>query len=83
MPKKKKIKKDIKELVKARLNMLSEDVNVSIGLDGSYNKDELIKHVDAEDDIGRKIVEIDMEFLRALKKGELYEQNTFGYQTQS
>lgn len=72
-----KIKKDIKELVKARLDMLSESVNISIGSDGSFNKNELMKHVDAEDEIGKKVIKADMEFLRALKKGRLYEQNTF------
>lgn len=67
------IEDDIKELVKARLSVLPKDVNISIGSDGTYNREELIKHVEAGDEIGKKIVKIDMEFLQALKEGELYE----------
>ena len=66
------INKDIKELVKARLNILPENINISIGSEGSFNKKELIQHIDDEDNIGKKIIEADMEFLRALKDGKLY-----------
>jgi hypothetical protein len=75
-----KISKDIKELVKARLSVMPRGISVSIGMDGEFSRDELIKHVDNEDAIGRKMIEVDMEFLQALKKGEFYEQNTFSYQ---
>lgn len=68
-----KITKDIKELVKARLNVLPLNINISIGSDGSFNRDELIEHIEKEDSVGEKIIQIDMEFLRALKKGEFYE----------
>jgi len=68
-----KITKDVKELVKARLNVLPSNVNISIGSDGAFNRDELIEHVEKEDSIGEKIIQVDMEFLQALKKGEFYE----------
>jgi len=67
-----KITKDVKELVKARLSVLPQNVNVSIGLDGAFNRDELIKHIEQGDKIGRKVIQIDMEFLQSLKKGEFY-----------
>lgn len=66
------ITKDIKELVKARLNVLPKNVSVSIGLDGAFKRDELIQHVELCDSVGEKIIQIDMEFLQALKKGEFY-----------
>lgn len=68
-----KITKDIKELVKARLNVLPSNISISIGSDGAFNKEELIEHIEKEDKIGEKIIQVDMEFLQALKKGELYE----------
>lgn len=68
-----KITKDVKELVKARLNVLPLNISVSIGSDGAFNRDELIEHIEKEDSIGEKIIQVDMEFLQALKKGEFYE----------
>ena len=64
---------DIKELVTARLNVLSRDTRISIGSEGSFNRRELIEHVEQGDEIGKKIIEVNMKFLQSLKKGELYE----------
>lgn len=74
-----KLDKDVKALVKARLNTLPKDVNLSIGEDGSFNRDELIQHIEKEDLIGQKVARVEMGFLQAIKKGEFYE-NTFDYQ---
>jgi len=68
-----KITKDVKELVKARLNVLPLNINISIGSEGAFNRDELIEHIEKEDSIGKKMIQVDMEFLQALKKGEFYE----------
>lgn len=68
-----KITKDIKELVKARLGVLPSNVHISIGSEGALSKEELIEHVEQADEIGKKIIQIDMEFLQALKRGEFYE----------
>ena len=67
------ITKEIKELVKARLSVLPQNINISIGSDGAFKRDELIQHVDLCDSVGEKIIQIDMAFLQALKKGEFYE----------
>lgn len=67
------ITKDIKELVKARLSVLPDNINISIGSDGAFKRDELIHHVELGDSVGEKIIQVDMEFLQALKKGEFYE----------
>lgn len=67
------ITKDIKELVKARLSVLPQNISISIGSDGAFKRDELIRHVDKEDSIGKKIIQVDMEFLQSFKKGEFYE----------
>ena len=64
---------DIKELVIARLQTLPDDISVSVGAEGEYSRDQLIQHVEVEDEIGKKMVEIEMNFLRSLKEGKFYE----------
>lgn len=64
--------KDTKNLVIARLKVIPDNLKLSIG-GGEYSKDELIKHVEQGDEIGKKIIEIEMSYLRSLKEGVLYE----------
>lgn len=66
----------IKELIVARLQVLPPDASISIGSEGNYTRDELITHVENDDDIGKKITEIELEYLKALKEGIFYAQNT-------
>ena len=63
------ISEDIKQLVILRLETLPSDKKISIGSYGDFRKEELITHVEKDDEIGKKMVEIEIEFLRALKKG--------------
>ncbi len=44
---------------------------VSIGSEGSFDKQELISHIEKQDNIGDKIIEIQLNYLRALKGGVL------------
>lgn len=69
-----RIPEDIKELVIHRLETLPSNKKISIGSQGGFSKEELIEHVRKEDTIGRKIVEVELEFLRALKEGKFYEE---------
>ena len=64
---------DIVELVIARLQALSEDVEISIGSDGEFTRDELITHVRQGDEVGQKIIDLEMSFLRSLKRGSFYD----------
>lgn len=66
-------KQEIKQLVIERLKTLPANISMSIGSKGDYNKKELINHVEQDDDIGQKIIEVELNFLRGLKKGILYE----------
>ncbi|MBI2575341.1 hypothetical protein HYV82_05650 [Candidatus Woesearchaeota archaeon] len=65
------ITEDVRKLVIFRLESLPPDKNISIGSYGDFSKDELITHVKKGDDIGKKIIEVEMTFLRALKEGIL------------
>lgn len=83
---KEKIKREIKELVIARLEVsgfLPRGKKISIGSSGEFTKDELIEHVKKEDNIGKKIVEIELEYLRAIKEGIFYEQDISNYQAKA
>ncbi|MDP4039402.1 MAG: hypothetical protein Q8P57_02380 [Candidatus Pacearchaeota archaeon] len=64
-----RLKEEIKKIVIARLEVLPENKKLSIGNFGEFTKDELIENVNKNSEIGSKIIEIEMEFLRAMKKG--------------
>ena len=64
-----KISDDIKQLVIARLETLPSNKKISIGSSGEFTKEELIERIKKGDEIGEKIIEIEMEFLRAMKEG--------------
>jgi hypothetical protein len=61
-----------KEIVIARLETLPSNVGIAIGDEGEYTKEEIIKHIEKGDKLGKMFVDIDLEFLRALKTGELF-----------
>ena len=61
--------KEIKEIVIARLEAMSSNKRISIGSFGEFTKEELIKRVKENDSVGKKIIEIELEFLRAMKEG--------------
>ncbi len=68
------ISQGIRELVIARLEVLPEDRKISIGAEGEFSKNELIRHVEAGDEIGRQITELELEFLRGLAQGKILDE---------
>jgi hypothetical protein len=66
-----KLDKDIKELVLWRLETsIPANCKLSIGGTGAYTKHELREHVEAEDEIGRSFVDMQLKFIRAVASGE-------------
>jgi hypothetical protein len=59
---------EIRKLVTARLSVLSADTIISVGSEGSFSRDELIKRVEEGDKVGNKIAQIEMEWLRSFKQ---------------
>ncbi len=53
-----------KELVIARLETMPSNIRVAVGTH-TYDGPELIKEVEKETEIGEKIVQVHMEFVRA------------------
>ena len=80
---KNKINEEVKKIVIARLEVFPADKKISIGSMGEFTKEEMIKHVEIEDDIGEKIAEVQLNYLRALKEGIFYEQDFTNYETKT
>lgn len=70
------INQDIIDLVVARLENLPSGKDISIGSFGEFSKEELIDHVKKTDDVGRKMIEIELDFLRLMKQGIYYDQHS-------
>ncbi len=58
---------EIKQLVIERLRRIPSGKKVSIGADGDFTSDELIKFVETNDIVGNKIIKMQLEYLRSLK----------------
>lgn len=63
---------DVKKLVAARLETLPDGAVVSVGSEGEFTKEQIIESVLKGNEIGQKMVEIEMSFLQGLKEGVLY-----------
>jgi hypothetical protein len=64
-----------KDIVIARLLQASPELKFSIGdgSTGTYTPEDMIKNVEALNEVGKQFIESQMEFLRALKSGEIYD----------
>jgi len=60
---------EVRELVLARLSVLSPDTAMSIGNEGTFTRDDLIRHVKDGDPVGATIERMELEWLRAMKEG--------------
>lgn len=67
-----KINKDLKDLVIARIEAYSNDVGLIIGADKHYSKSELIDNVKKETKLGQQIIEMQLEYLQDMVKGNIY-----------
>ncbi len=62
----------MRKLAIARIEaQVSSNLRLSIGSHGSMSKEEMIEHIKEGDEIGRKIVESQLRFLRAQASGHL------------
>lgn len=74
--KKEEKQKEIINLVIARIDMIPSDKFISIGSEGEFTKQQLIKEVRNNSEIGQKVVEMQLEYLRLIKEGILYGQSS-------
>lgn len=66
------IQEDIKKLVLARIQATSDDLRIAIG-STEYTKEEMIKSVEKGDEVGKEIIDIQMEYLRDMAQGAAYQ----------
>jgi hypothetical protein len=61
----------LKELVLERISVMPSGMKIAIG-DSEINSSQIAQHVESEDSIGIQMMEMELEYLRALSRGELY-----------
>ena len=62
----------IKELVIARIDAkMPSNLKISIGSSGSLSKEEMIDHVRKGDEEGKQIVQMHLNFIKAVTSGQL------------
>lgn len=64
-------KKQLKELVLERVKTMPDTLKMAIG-PVELAKKELLEHVQNEDEVGKQIMELELEFLRDLASGAVY-----------
>ncbi len=57
---------EIKVLVKKRLSAMPPDISFSIGQHGDFSRDQLIEEVEKSTDIGKDIIEMQVNFIRKM-----------------
>lgn len=57
---------EIKKLVIARIQTMPSTMKLSIGGSGSFSRDDLIAHVEKNDEVGKKIIEMHLNYLRTV-----------------
>lgn len=58
---------EINKLVIARISSMPENMKISIGNYGTFDKYQLIENIKKRDEIGKKVVEIQLFYLRSMK----------------
>lgn len=64
---------DRKELIIARLDVMPQNYKLSMGNQGTFTKEELIKHIQEGDSVGNQFVQMEFNFIKALTTGKLIE----------
>ncbi len=60
----------IRKIVIERIKSMSPNVKIALGSKGEFlDKDELLQEVNDDTEIGKKVIEIQLKYLRALKEG--------------
>lgn len=62
-----KISDEIVDLVVARLETIPSNIEISIGNEGSFSIGELIDRVRSKDEVGKKMIEMQLQYIRSLK----------------
>ena len=64
---------DFQELVYTRWQSFPKGYSISIGEYGTITKEDALRHVKENDEIGKLLIMVDREYFNALKTGEFNE----------
>jgi len=67
----KEIQEAIKKLALARMKKIPEHIKVSIG-SGEYTSKELVENIEDESQLGKQIIEMQINFVRDMAQGKIH-----------
>lgn len=73
-PEGKSTTEDIRRLVIERVKASPKELRLSIG-DMEYSTEEVLKHVEKGDEVGKQVMDAQINFLRDVARGKVYEDN--------
>lgn len=60
----------VKKIVIERIRSMSPNVKIALGSKGDFlSKDDLLREINANSDVGKKIIQIQLRYMQALKEG--------------
>lgn len=65
------LSEQLKKLVLERVGVMPDSLGISIG-SNDFTKSDALKHVEQGDDIGKQIMEMELDFIRDLASGAVY-----------
>lgn len=68
----KNIQEDMKKIAIARINTFSDDLGIIIG-NKKYTKKEILESIENGDDTGQEVIDAQIEYLRDMASGAIYE----------
>ncbi len=66
------LKEQLKEITLARIRTISRDAHISLGSE-DYSSEDLIKHLEKNDEIGDELIQMNWEYLKDLASGAIYD----------
>ena len=67
-----KAREEIKKIALARTKLMPDNLNIAIGGE-MLNKKSLIKHIEQEDEIGKTVMRVELEYLKGLVSGAIWQ----------
>lgn len=66
------LKEQLKQITIARIRTISNDTKISLGSE-DYTVEELVSHVEGDDQIGEEMMQMNWQYLKDLAAGALYD----------
>ena len=66
------LKEQLKQITIARIRTISSDTKISLGSE-DYTVDELVTHVEKDDQVGEEMIQMNWQYLKDLASGALYD----------